>query len=647
MVRPTDGLWGITPNAVVSFYDASDRGTQYTDLLDASGTPITSVTTDEMGFLPTFQGPDSVTGMWADAGGSRGAWVQARDAGGGGSGSGPAAFTKLFRVVASATAPADVRAAAAYLCDGVADQVQIQQAITDAQNEGGGLVFLSVGEFHLTAPLQLNGTANEDNPLSVTLMGCGEWATILRPSANVNAVAISNWAQVHLSRLGIVISGSGSGIVSTAVTTTDTRSFWDSSFRNLRINGEFTPSYTGWAMDMSMPFRSVFDNIEIEGVRNGIRLVNEGTIQNGGDCTFTRMFIELVGDNGIAIHVSSPSNNMNQNNWSMVEAGTNGNGCTGILIDGAYGGASQRFWGTNLEQFATLVNVANGESNVFELNYVTCKTGGAGNKAFVCGSNAYNNRFSAMWVNIASNDSLKIIEDGNNTSNAPNVFERIRIENNANGTVTYSKSSSTVLRDIVAFNTGNAMPAGLLQYPLTRVNDATTRPDDHGLLTWTQDPATLRSGGDAATAGVVYLSKVKIVNRATVVSNILVGLVNTPTGLTAGQCVVGLYDSSGNRLAVSADQAAAWATAGLKTAAITPQTLAVGSYYVAILANFSGTAPQFATGAGHGQGALLNAGLTVAASRFLNTAAGNTALPATITLGSATQQSGSRWAALS
>ncbi|MFI9600318.1 hypothetical protein ACIHCX_10635 [Streptomyces sp. NPDC052043] len=470
-VTPSDGLWGVATGVEVTFWDSMADGNRYTDLQDESGDPIASVVTDEYGALPRFQGPDGVIGMWADAGGSRRAWMDAHGIAGGGGGGGGGkggGYTSLARVVASATAPEDVRAAASYVCTGVADQTVIQAAINAAQSEGGGVVQLSVGTFNLTAPVTINGTANEDNPLTVTLVGCGEFATVLKPATNVDGILISNWAQCHLRDFGIVIQGSGSGIVSKSVTVpgADTRSFWDSSFRNLRINGSYTSTNSGWAMDLDMPFRSDFTNIEIEGTRKGIHLYNNSSIQNAGDCTFTRMFIEIVGAGGAAIHVESANGNMNQNNFSMVEAGAGAGatGTTGILIDGAAGGASQRFWGTNLEQFDTLINVAHGESNVFDLNYVTCRNGNAGNKAFVFGANSYNNRLSAMWVNVASNGQLKIIEDNNETDDLPNFFERIRIENNKSGNVTWSSADTSIFRDIVAFNEGT-IQAGLLQLP--------------------------------------------------------------------------------------------------------------------------------------------------------------------------------------
>lgn len=550
-----------------------------------------------------------------------------------------------FTLVAASNAPQSVKDRAQYVCDGSADNVEVQAAIDAVKAAGGGIVQLSRGAFSFATQVEITGNTDEDDAPTISLLGVGQQATEITVAVDQTGIEITDWATCHIADLCLFISGAGVGIHSTAVLSGNEVSFWHSSFKNLRINGGFNASYTGWAMDLQMPWRSVFENIEVEGTRNGIRLSNQGSVQNAGDCTFTRMFIEIVGTGGTAIHVSSPSNNMNQNNFSMVEAGANGTGCTGILIDGASGGASQRFWGLNLEQFQTLINVANGESNVFECNYVTCDTGGASNVGFKCGSNAYNNYFSAKWFNNASGDTVEIIEDNNTTSNAPNIFERIRVENNSSGTVTYTKQNNTVFRDITTFNTGTSIESGLLQYPLSNVNDATFTPADHGLVAWTHDPATLRSASNATTSGTVYLCKVKVVNRSSVATNVIVGIEAAGVTLTAGQSFVGLYNSSGTLLSASADQSGNWTSTGLKTIALgAPQTLAVGSYYVAIL-SVGATPPQFAMGAGGAT--TVSAGLTAGTARFLTGPTGQTSLPASITLSSQTITSGARWAALS
>lgn len=548
-------------------------------------------------------------------------------------------------LVAAADAPDSVKAKAQYVCDGTADQVQVQAAIAEAKAGGGGIVQLSRGSFSFASQIEISGTTDENDPRTISLRGVGQQVTEITVASGQTGIEITDWAQCHISDLGLFISGAGIGIHSTGVTSGDTLSFWHSSFKNLRINGGFVGADTTWAMWLEMPWRSVFENIEVEGCRNGIRLVNNSAVQNAGDCVFSRFFVEIVGTGGYALYVDSIDGNMNQNVWLMFEAGAGSTGCTGIYLGGTVGTASQRFIGLNLEQFQTCINVANGNSNVFDCNYVTGDSGDPTNKMFVTGSDSYHNIFRAAYVNINSSGTLKVIEDGNTTSNAPNIFEKIRIENNTSGTVTYSKQGNTVFRDITTFNTGNAMPTGLLQYPLTTVNNPTFRPDDHGLITWTDPPSSISGASAALGTGKVYLCKVKIVDRSTVVSNIKYYVTIAGTSLTAGQNFVGLYNSSGTLLVSSADlTAGAFASTGEKTTAITPQTLAVGNYYVAFLSNGTGTQPSVASGASNS--AVTNIGLTAGTGRFLDTAAGNTTLPASITLASQNLNIASRWTGL-
>lgn len=550
----------------------------------------------------------------------------------------------FYLLVAASDAPASVQARAQYVCDGTADDVQIQAAVDAVETLGGGRIVLSAGTFNLAAQVTVEGVDDVDTDVDIAITGQGPRATTLVAGSGIaSALHLSKVVRAYFADFGITVAGATHGISSATTNgvTSGHRSFWNSSFKNLQIYGPYDGSHTGYAMHLGSPFRSTFENIEIGGTGGGWRMFAEHADFNPGDLTVIRSFVDLSGNTKVAYRIDSASGTMNQTNWIMCEAFSNGTSCTGVLIDGSH----NRFLGTNLEQFATLVEVTEGESNSFDLNYITAQDGGATNKAFVCGANAWNNRFSANYLNVSTGDALVAVQDANTSAAAPNIFERIRIEANSGTTTTYTKVASTVFRDITAFLGGGTIQAGLLQYPLTTVNDATFTPADHNLIAWTQDPASLRSSSNATTSGTVYLCKVKIVNRSAVVSNILVGIEAAGSGLTAGQSFVGLYNSSGTRLALSADQAAAWTSTGLKTIALTAaQTLAVGSYYVAIL-SVGTTPPQFSMGAG---GALnLNGGLTTGTARFLTGPTAQTSLPASITLSSQTQTTGARWAALS
>lgn len=80
-----DNIAQLVGAATVTFWNERQDGTQYTDLLDAEGQPITQVVTgdagDELGVIPLFQGPDDVTYMWAEADGGPRVLVQTWDLG--------------------------------------------------------------------------------------------------------------------------------------------------------------------------------------------------------------------------------------------------------------------------------------------------------------------------------------------------------------------------------------------------------------------------------------------------------------------------------------------------------------------------------------------------------------------------------------
>ncbi|MGX1514996.1 right-handed parallel beta-helix repeat-containing protein [Streptomyces collinus] len=151
VVRPTDGLWSVAPGAVLTFWSAADGGTQYTDLQDALSTPITQVTADDQGLVPTFYGPDGVVGMWADAGGVSRAWMEAHTTGTGGTETPPGSVQDWLNVKAFGAVGDNV----------TDDTAAIQSALNNCVM--GGVVYLPVGGYRTSAPLTI--------PPGVTLMG--------------------------------------------------------------------------------------------------------------------------------------------------------------------------------------------------------------------------------------------------------------------------------------------------------------------------------------------------------------------------------------------------------------------------------------------------------------------------------------------
>lgn len=213
------------------------------------------------------------------------------------------------------------------------------------------------------------------------------------------------------------------------------------------------------------------------------------------------------------------------------------------------------------------------------------------------------------------------------------------------GDINWDVSLNAALNDLQSQVTTNGSSISSVSSRVTTLeNNGTFLPSDHGFITWSQDPATLRSAGDTTTAGVVYLVKLKVPVAGNI-SNLHVGVVTAGATLTTNQNFLGLYSSSGTLLATSPDMTTAFGTTGFKTGAITPTAVSVGYVYLGILTNGT-TPPIFGTGGGHGVATVTNANLTTATARWLTSGTGQTALPGSITLGSASQNSGSRWGAL-
>lgn len=342
-----------------------------------------------------------------------------------------------------------------YECDGTADNVQIQAAI-DAISTAGGTVAILAGTYNLAAQLTITGDDSYDTP-TVQLIGAGMHATKLNMANNTNGIHLSMNAQVTISDLQIILAGTGSGITATQTGSTLLQSFWNSQFRNLYITSSVT--HTGYGMNMGSPFRSVFENIEVFNTHHGIRFYSENANQNPGDCTMTRVFIECDNQaNSVALHIHSPVGlgAMNQMVFNMVEMIDNAAGGTGILLDGAGSVNHMVFIGINNEQFETCINVDNGASNTFDLNYIESTAGGT---FFKTSANAAGNRFTRCGMLFVGSKTNTVINDANSWNDNPNRFENfylaVETGGTANATVT---SGSTQILAMRGYNNGTLAP---------------------------------------------------------------------------------------------------------------------------------------------------------------------------------------------
>lgn len=167
---------------------------------------------------------------------------------------------------------------------------------------------------------------------------------------------------------------------------------------------------------------------------------------------------------------------------------------------------------------------------------------------------------------------------------------------------------------------------------------------DHDLLYWQFDPAT-NMVGTTITSGTVNMSKLWF-RQAVTITNVALAITAVGAALVAGQNFAGLYDSTGTLLSATADQTANWGTVGFKEMALTaPQAVAAGNYYVAVVSN-AGTTPAFARGSAL-TSSIANAKLTATNGRFTTGPAGQTSLPASITMAARSLTGNALWAAVS
>lgn len=170
------------------------------------------------------------------------------------------------------------------------------------------------------------------------------------------------------------------------------------------------------------------------------------------------------------------------------------------------------------------------------------------------------------------------------------------------------------------------------------------QPADHGLLAWNYDVSAANGSNTAlATAGTLYVQKVFIPANMSV-TNIVIYLAAAGSSLTAGQCFASLYQG-GTLIGTTADQAASWASTGVKTMALAggPFSVTAGSAYVALWFNgTTGPAPYRASGTS----LFMNIGLSAATSRWGTADTGRTTT-APGTLGTVAAAGVAYWAALS
>ena len=380
---------------------------------------------------------------------------------GSGGGGGGTSIPPGWMLVAAYDAPSAVRDIADYVCDGAADQVQIQAAIDAVQAVRGEGVLLSQGNFITDDEINADGDDDVDAERDLHIRGFGPANTIITAGEGLFAgIQIRKVARVHFEGFRVVVSGATHGIASIATHDEGAgwRSFWLSSFKELQIIGPWDGSHTGWGMHLSAPFRSRFANIDMGGVGNGLRMFSEDEEFNPGDCTIDRVFIDLAGDDAVGFSVESldPIGNMNQVEFRMCEAITSGTGGTGIFLGGDGPVNHIKFYGVNLEQFDTAFDVGEGEGNQIDGNYWELRLGAASNTTRAIRFGDARNNWVRNIGMLYTEGTIRLIESTASDTDLPNLVEHVKIFSDTGSTVTNNigTSGAVIRKWVVAEGAG-------------------------------------------------------------------------------------------------------------------------------------------------------------------------------------------------
>ncbi len=670
----------------LTMWDSPSGGAQITDLLNATGSPITTVTTSDgtdglpIGTVPLFFGPSGVTQLWVDAGGGYRAPITAHDAyapsddarfsqvaGAIFSGT-PALGRTLVATSGSAAKWADaeqINAKTLYGATGdgtTDDRAAIQAAIDAAAAAGGGTVFLPRGLYRTADTIVLK--------TGVYLRGAGATGWPGRfPTAQCSIKPNASFAgECVISMLGADITGSGSNEGRCRITDLelDGSALPAGSVSGIHAQGEVmdvqlsrlvikymthngvhsnvgtgTKAPHDWFMDGVVSFQNAGFGFSMSMTDGYIRDCVAST--NGGDGWLLGPFGSLAfegcqalfnGGNGFTIGGGTQVGNLtavglltDRNHSDGIHLGTSsGTGSPPLIFSGVTcnrDGKNSNSGGGGYAGFA-----ANGCANPIIVTGLIVNTGldddGSGVNSPQYGANFSGNAFVSVASGYVHGNTTGWRDDGTNTV----IHRGINIAE-----ATGSRTSPTFV-----YGNGVQTTDGTLDVPQRAIGMA--HPREHAAIAWAYDPALVNNGA-AGTAGTLYLVGL-YVPRAVTATKLYWGIASAGSGAVAGQSFVSLFSAAGAKLAdVGVDSRITTTGAFGETisAALTP-----GLYWVGILVNASSMPQTYK--AANTAASLVNFGLTGASLRFATNGTALTATPASITPGSNTSAQQAYWAAL-
>jgi len=506
MFEDTDGDLHAGGGFNALMYESDDPGAApITDLLTDDGEPATYITTSDgstapdgpaAGQLPIFWGPDGVYEMWTSINSSPRVLLTSTNLG---SYFGPTktqvdellgsgnpnplniAFSSLIGIDAESidTAPvgstlikqldgeygaggapiplADTLWVAAsdapdsfdpapYVCDGTADNVQIQAAI---DNAFGMRVGLSPGTFAIAAPVNLIGPNNATLVLARYLTGSGESATKLVAGSGVtSAIFMGSGVSAHVSDLTIAVTGSTRAIYTEKTPTAgaELRGWYNGSIRRVNVTGPNDGTHSTFAISLKTCLQFTVEDVHITGCGMGIEVTSEDGSFTAGYGLISRCHVGVIGANAIAYRIGADAGKVKMITMANCSA----------FVDPVYSNSVAFLMSTPTGEVSA-IRIINGTARGFyrsllidalayecfvDFGYAQLKTGGQ--FARVAG---FANKVSVSELQMDSGATATAISDVNALATLPNEYQVHAYA--ATGSLTSSVGNGVVTRGLV------------------------------------------------------------------------------------------------------------------------------------------------------------------------------------------------------
>lgn len=454
-------------NAV--FFDGPQEGAQsLTDLLDTNGQAISYVTTSDgtdgqaVGQIPVFFGPDNVFEMWLSINDEPRQVISSNNVGSYyapfktqvdsllnsgnpnptgvtlsslvgidaesldsaptgstlvkqsnglyGAGGAPVPLADTIWVAAGDAPPAFV--SAQYICDGIDDQVQIQQAIDNAL---GMRVGLSPGTFQLNSSVILNGPDNAAQFLSRYLVGSGQTQTkLVIASSGTAAIQLLKGVSAHVWDMTIQISGAASAIQTNATLTSGANytSAVNSSIRRVTVRGPGDGTASGYGISLRTVAQCTVEDVTVSGCNYGMLILNQQGSHVTQGISIRRCSISVVGNNSVALDVLADAGGVRAVTIQDMAVSVDGlyTGTKGFRIDPDGETSSVKLMNCSAKNFATTLTIGDFAFEI-DAQFAFVEMRNAGTFAQVAG---FSSRISVSELIVPSSfTSITIMNDTN------------------------------------------------------------------------------------------------------------------------------------------------------------------------------------------------------------------------------------------